>query len=179
MHFFNSLFKKNATRKGVKMGVGLAVMRLQPLHRGHLKVINTMLTNHPKAIIVIGSIENFDDKNPFTFKDRLKMLELVYPQEIKNNKLIIIGAKDIHNPPKWASYIKTLLPIEATCYYSGTGQDAHLFEKEGFKTIQINRDELNISGTMVRNKIKKNENWQKDVPTEIHELIKSKQGVLK
>ena len=161
------------------MTVGFTVMRLQPLHKGHVKVINTMLKNHSKAIVVIGSIQACDEKNPFSFADRIKMLKLVYPQEIQKNKLIIVGAKDIHNPPKWASYIKNLLPTKANCYYSGTGQDADLFEKEGFQTIQINRDELNISGTMIRNKIKKNENWQIDVPQNIHPLIQLKQGAIK
>lgn len=161
------------------MTTGFAVMRLQPFHNGHKKIIDKMLQNHKKAIIVIGSIGIKDNKNPFSFEDRKKMIQLVYPNETSTGQLLIIGAKDIHNPPKWATYIQSLLPCKANCYYCGTGQDAQLFEAIGLKVNQTNREELNISGTSVRRKLKQNDFWQNDIPQQLHKFIQLKQGGIK
>ena len=154
------------------MMIGFAVMRLQPLHKGHKKIIDLMLKENDKAILVIGSKDAQDEKNPYSFKERLKMVHQVYQEQIKKGELLVLGINDIHNPPKWAQFIKTHLPLPATKYYCGTGQDAPLFKKEGFSTIIINRCDLKISGTNIREKIKKNDiSWQEDIPPQIHNLI--------
>lgn len=152
--------------------IGFAVMRLQPFHKGHKKIIDMMLKENDKAILVIGSKDGQNEKNPYSFKERLTMVQQVYKNQIKKGRLIVMGINDIHNPPKWAQYIKTHLPLPATKYYCGTGQDAPLFKKEGFSTIIVNRHELKISGTDIRTKIKNNDaSWQEDIPQQIHHLI--------
>ncbi|MBQ8251250.1 MAG: adenylyltransferase/cytidyltransferase family protein [Alphaproteobacteria bacterium] len=152
--------------------IGFAVMRLQPFHKGHQKIIDLMLKENDKAILIIGSKDAQNEKNPYSFKERLTMVQQVYKNQIKKGKLIVMGINDIHNPPKWAQYIKTHLPLPATKYYCGTGQDAPLFKKEGFSTIIVNRHELKISGTDIRTKIKNNDtSWQEDIPQQIHNLI--------
>ncbi len=152
--------------------IGFAVMRLQPFHKGHQKIIDLMLKENDKAILIIGSKDAQNEKNPYSFKERLTMVQQVYKNQIKKGQLIVMGINDIHNPPKWAQYIKTHLPLPATKYYCGTGQDAPLFKKEGFSTIIVNRHELKISGTDIRIKIKNNDtSWQEDIPQQIHNLI--------
>lgn len=154
------------------MKIGLAVMRLQPLHKGHKKIIDKMLQENEKAILFIGSKDLIDEKNPYSFKERVNMVTTLYKKQITNGTLIVQGINDIHNPPLWASYIKTHLPLPANRYYCGTGQDAPLFKKEGFIPVIINRQELNISGTQIRLKLKNNDqSWKQDIPPQIHHLI--------
>ena len=68
------------------MMIGFAVMRLQPLHKGHKKIIDLMLKENDKAILVIGSKDAQDEKNPYSFKERLKMVHQVYQKQIKKGK---------------------------------------------------------------------------------------------
>ncbi len=162
------------------MNTGFTVMRLQPFHKGHQKIIDKMLKENSKAVLFIGSADTYNEKNPFSFKERLKMVKCIYKDEIKNKKLIVCAINDIHNPPLWANHVKSKLPIQANCYYCGTGQDAALFKREGFKTVKINRCKLKISGTEIRKKLKTGDSsWQNDVPSLIHHIIQKSEGGLK
>ena len=150
----------------------LTVMRLQPFHNGHKKIINAMLKENEKVILLIGSMDLINDKNPYSFETRLKMIQTIYPDDILSKKLIVLGIKDINNPPKWVNHVKKHLPFNADIYYCGTDQDANLFKKEGFKIKQFERKDLPICGTNIRKKIKLNDpTWKQDVPKEIHHLI--------
>ena len=154
------------------MTIAVAVMRLQPFHKGHQKIIDKMLYENEKAILFIGSKDTINEQNPYSFKERVEMVKTIYKDQIKKGRLIVQGINDIHNPPKWANYVKTHLPILAQRYYCGTGQDAPLFKKEGFIPVIINRNELNISGTNIRQKLKKKDpSWKDDIPSQIHHLI--------
>ncbi len=154
------------------MTTALTIMRLQPFHNGHKKIIDTMLKENEKVILLIGSMDSKDEKNPYSFEKRFQMVEKIYLNEMKNNRLFVRGIKDIHNPPKWVDFVKKHLPFKATKYYCGTGQDAALFKTKGFETKEFFREVLPISGTKIRNKIKEGDpSWKQDVPKEIHSLI--------
>jgi cytidyltransferase-like protein len=154
------------------MANALTIMRLQPLHNGHKKIIDQMLKENKKVILLIGSIDKNDKKNPYSFEQRKEMVYQIYFKEIQENKLFVKGIKDINNPPKWASFVKQQLPFETSVYYCGSDQDGHLFEKEGFSIKLFNREELPISGTNIRKKIADGSlDWKNDVPCQIHHLI--------
>ena len=88
------------------MTTALTIMRLQPFHNGHKKIIDTMLQENNQVILLIGSINKTDNKNPYSFEKRLKMVKKIYSDAIHSKKLIIKGIKDINNPPKWVDYVK-------------------------------------------------------------------------
>lgn len=55
---------------------GLAVMRAQPLHIGHEKVIRDMLAKCGKVTIILGSIqEQGTARNPFSYTERKQMIK--------------------------------------------------------------------------------------------------------
>lgn len=158
------------------MTVGLTIMRLQPLHKGHQKIIDIMLDENKKVILMIGSIDVSDDKNPYSYEERLSMVQSVYGNEIKTKKLFIGGLKDIHNRPKWADYVTQQLPFRADNYYCGQEQDGELFQEKGYIIKSFNRNILPISGTQIRQKIKNGDiSWQQDVSSKIHALIQRKE----
>ena len=150
----------------------LTIMRLQPFHKGHKMIIDQMLKENKKVLLLIGSINKTDEKNPYSFEQRKEMIHQIYFDEIQKGKLIVKGIKDINNPPKWVSFVKQHMPFEADTYYCGIDQDGYLFKKEGFKIKHFNRNKHPISGTSIRKKIKLNDpSWKHDVPKEIHHLI--------
>lgn len=158
------------------MTIGLAIMRLQPLHKGHQRIINLMLAQNECSYIMIGSSDTIDERNPWTFDERRLMIEKIYASQIANGQLVVIGINDIHNPPKWVEHVLTHLPQKPDIYYCGKGQDAPLFIEKGFQVQEINRDDFSLSATQIRQKLSINdESWKKDVPTQLHSIIRKKQ----
>ena len=158
------------------MTVGLAIMRLQPLHKGHQKIIDTMLAENEKVILMIGSMDVLNDNNPYSYDDRLAMVQSVYMDAIKDERLFVGGLKDIHNRPKWADYVTQQLPYRADYYYCGQEQDGQLFREKGYLVKSFDRRELPISGTQIRQKIKTGDNsWQQDVSPQVYTLIEGKE----
>lgn len=137
--------------------ISLAVMRLQPLHKGHELLIKTMLENSSKVIIGIGSTQDVrTQKNPYSYDERKRMLDLIFTDE----RLLSISLKDINAPTKahWAKYVlnevKERLDLSPTHYYAGSQEDVSWFD--GFLKLQIvDRHTLGggINATSIRNHI--------------------------
>ena len=108
--------------------VALAVMRLQPLHRGHELVIETMLARADRVIVAIGSIQAQDGRNPYSFAKRKEMVRALYGDRVE-----VVGLSDIGAPtPRiWAEYVLSQIAQEGlptpTAYYCGA-EDAFWFE---------------------------------------------------
>lgn len=154
------------------MSIGLAIMRLQPLHLGHQKIIDTMLAENEKAILMIGSVGTFDEKNPYSYERRLNMVKALYQKEIDSGKLYVGGLKDIHNLPKWVGYVNEQLPFPADTYYCGEHQNDQQFREKGYKIHLFNRKEIDISATQIRAKMNANDpSWKDLVPTQIYHLL--------
>lgn len=155
------------------MSTALSVMRLQPLHKGHQKIIDAMLAENNHAYLFIGSANAQDEKNIFSFEQRKSMVEKLYQQEIQKGTLTVLPINDIHNPPKWVEHIMAQIQGDKpTRYYCGSGQDGALFAQKGFEIRSFDRNELNISATMIRDKISNNDSsWENDVPQEIIPFI--------
>ena len=106
--------------------VGLAVMRLQPLHKGHCRVINRMIQDCQTAIICLGSAQKSrEEHDPWTIEERMQMLRNVYADRIKIVPLNDLGAS---GPEQWTNYIFQKLTKlgmkEPTDYYTGSKADA-------------------------------------------------------
>lgn len=107
--------------------VGLVVMRAQPLHRGHVALINLMRSDCDLAIVAFGSTQlSRVVRNPFTFEQRVEMLRAVFGGSVKPLPLVDIDSGV--NTDDWVEYVldkirKLNLPVP-TDYYSGSVQDA-------------------------------------------------------
>lgn len=158
-----------------KIRRGLFIGRFQPLHIGHLAVIEEMDRNPDldEMIIGIGSYQydykhkkpdmNITD-NPFTGEERYEMIEQVAKKRIEK-KTHIIPIPDIHNYLKWAGYVKELMP-EFQVVYSGNTVVKKLFEEQGYKVTSISK--IDVSSTTIRSMIANDEErWRTLVPEEI------------
>ena len=86
----------------------LFIGRFQPLHNGHLKVIQQLSKDFDELIIGIGSSQYSNTlDNPFSSDERKQMIEKSL-NRFNINKYNIVLIPDIHNPPKWADHVLSI-----------------------------------------------------------------------
>ena len=161
---------------------GLAIMRAQPPHIGHIKLINRMFKECKNAVIILGSVqEQGTERNPYSYIQRKEMLQKIFAGKPEAKRLKILGMFDINNPTQWGAFVMDFLqeacpgePLPEV-YYAGSEYDAQWF-RDIFANIQIeNRVDYDfpyVSGSMVRDMIKiGDKRWHDFVPEEIHQMI--------
>lgn len=161
------------------MHVGLAVMRLQPLHRGHTAIINRMNEECDVSIIGLGSVQETNRWNPYSAEQRKQMIKNVYGDRVKIVPLNDISTERGTND--WVKYVieritKIGLP-EPSHYYSGSEADAcwytNWFEKD---CLHILPRQFNVypSATEIRTFLEtRNEAWKKYVPKVNWDIVKT------
>ena len=56
------------------MKLGVILSRCQPLHKGHIDMINKALKENDKVLFIIGSANKYSTiRNPFNINMRIKM----------------------------------------------------------------------------------------------------------
>ncbi|MBL7834592.1 MAG: NUDIX domain-containing protein [Cyclobacteriaceae bacterium] len=94
------------------IGVIIARFQCPYLHPGHRALIESVMKNHNKTVIVLGvSPVKGSRKNPLDFPTREKMIKLAYPE------LIILPISDHPMDSRWSQNLDTLL----TSTFPGSG----------------------------------------------------------
>ncbi len=160
----------------------LIIMRAQPFHVGHARIIQNMLDNSDNVTILLGSIqEHGTAKNPINYSNRKKMILNVYKNSSDYDKIRIIGIHDINNHVEWPEFVLDFVSdAEAEkpsvdAYFAGSDYDASWF-KPLVKNIEvISRSDEKfpfVSASMIRDMITYNDNrWRDFVHTENHKII--------
>lgn len=173
-----------------KFKSGLAVMRAQPVHIGHQKLIDRMLRECEKVTVILGSVqEQGTDRNPYTYIQRKQMIHKIYENSPDATRITILGMFDINNPTQWADFVldflKESMPSlpHPDVYYAGSEYDAQWF-RDTFDNVQIedrvDYDFPYVSGSMVRDMIKiGDKRWKNYVPEAIHEMIEAQNNLKK
>lgn len=109
----------------------IAVMRIQPLHKGHTFIINKMCEDFKNVIVCVGSTNVSDKWNPWSFEVRKEMLKNIYGDRIKIVQLADIGTQE--GSTDWVDYVidkvhKLGLP-DPTDYFTGSEADARWYSK--------------------------------------------------
>lgn len=161
---------------------GLSIMRAQPFHIGHSRMIDQMLSECARVTIILGSIqEQGTDRNPLNYTTRKKMIQNVYRNNPEYPRLKVIGLFDINNPAEWAEYVLDFMSEslpdlgKPDVYYAGSSYDSHWF-KAAFAEIEyVDRTDASfpfVTGTMVRDMIKFGDaRWQTFIHPENHGLV--------
>lgn len=78
--------------------------RFQPFHRGHESVVAQALEKANEVVIVIGSsFQPRSTKNPFTFEERKRMIQSVFP----THRVKIVGVQDYpYDDNAWVSEVQ-------------------------------------------------------------------------
>ena len=136
---------------------GVVLGRFQPLHKGHQLIIDKSLKECSKVVILISSSqESRTYKNPLTFLERKKLIELVYPN------ITILPLKDlgVGNNCLWGDYIVNFLKehnVDMDAFYTGE-EERRLnwfdnYNKPNFKIVSLSKKEVNISASLIRDMI--------------------------
>lgn len=157
----------------------ILIGRMQPVHNGHMQVINKILQEVDEVIIGIGSAQlSHEIKDPFTAGERVVMMSQALAEEnVDPSRYYIIPMQDINFNAIWASHVKMLTP-PFSIVYSGNPLVKQLFSEENFEVKQPPLySRKTLSGTEVRNRILNDGNWEELVPNATVNLIKEINGV--
>jgi len=169
---------------------GLAVMRCQPFHNGHKRIVDRMLKECEKVTIVLGSIDKKDKRNPFPFHDRKKMIKNIYNDGEDSDwftRIVVLGVPDINNDLEWARYILKSVEdhyvdnrnvvdyVPPDAYYTGSKYDARWYIEKRMKINLVDRTDKAFplaSATMIRDLCEYGDDrWKDYTPEKNHELI--------
>lgn len=157
----------------------ILIGRMQPVHNGHMQVINKILDEVDEIIIGIGSAQlSHEIKNPFTAGERIVMVNQALADEnIDPSRYYIIPMEDINYNALWVSHIKLMTP-PFSIVYSGNPLVKQLFYEEGFEVRQPPLyDRLHLSGTEVRKRMIEDSDWKKLVPNATVDLMNEINGL--
>lgn len=143
--------------------IGLIIWRFQPLHKGHILLIERSLEQNPASLVLIGSTNKDDVENPYSYELRKDLIGGEFPTQA----ISIWRLPDFPNDIDWINCILSYIPerVSHLRLYCG---DIHndsavksLKEHESIlpftlEIIEIPRSVLKISATQVRALINEN-----------------------
>ena len=162
--------------------------RFQPLHDGHVEIIEKALSIADKVGLYIGSANNTGTaNNPFTYEERYKFIQAVFAEEIENGSLLIKPLNDREHPADDLSWGKYYLE----CIHKDFGKpDVFVYgndkvrsqwftedDLKGIDTLIVNRKTNNISATQLRAHIHEVAFFTYNTPAELwpyYEMIRNK-----
>ena len=141
---------------------GFCIVRCQPFHIGHDRLIKKMMEECEFGTVLIGSAqESGTEKNPLPYFVRKKMIQNVWRKNEAYNRLRIAGVKDLPNVPWNVNVLETIKKERADIVapdvmYVGDDKE-YLFFANDVKNVEIcsrtTQDFPFLSGNMVRDMV--------------------------
>ena len=154
------------------MKAGILVGRFQPLHKGHVEAIEFAKNNSDKLYIIVGSAEKSNQKrNPFSFEERKRMIELAINEKELLDNISIVPINDANNHMEWIASIKNTIG-EYNLIFTNDELTERLFKKEEKEVINVPLIERKVlSATEVRNRLELDKEWKSLVIPEIADYL--------
>lgn len=167
---------------GKPYDVGMVCGRFQTFHKGHERLIDTALLLCDRVLILIGSAQECGtERNPFNINTRTKILKEIYGDR---PEVMIYGLTDMTNEndicPEWGRYLlnnteRYIYKNPELMIYGNDDSRSGWFSKEDLANtaeLILNRHEMPISATMVREHMAKDERkeWMKLVNPKLHKM---------
>lgn len=169
---------KGSHVSGVKRGVYPG--RFQPIHWGHVKVIEWALNKVDELIIVVGSAqESHTLSNPFTAGERIVMIRAALRDaNIDLSKVLIVPVPDILLNAVWAKYVALYVPPFRYAI-ARNPLVVRLFKEAGYEVlIPPPYDREKYSSTRIRRMmLEGDEHWRELVPPSVARVIDEIGGV--
>lgn len=147
--------------------------RFQPLHKGHVALIQRALEDCPELLVGVGSSTARPSlRNPFTAAERRAMLTACFPQDVASGRLRVIEIPDIHDPPRWVAHVLGITgPLDRV--YGNDEDTLGLFETANLRVIRpglLDRDKYEAK--LIRAQLAEDDlAWRKSVPAPIVALL--------
>jgi len=158
---------------------GLFVGRFQPFHLGHLAAIKDVLKEVDELVIVIGSAQySHNLNNPFTAGERLIMVRKALEEAgIDYSRVWVVPVPDAHLHMMWVSAVEGYTP-SFDVVYSNEPLTRRLFIEAKYRVKAVRFHERKLySSTEIRERMLKEESWEKLVPKGVAAFIKEIDGV--
>jgi len=158
---------------------GLFVGRFQPFHLGHLAAIKDVLKEVDELVIVIGSAQySHNLNNPFTAGERLIMVRKALEEAgIDYSRVWVVPVPDAHLHMMWVSAVEGYTP-SFDVVYSNEPLTRRLFIEAKYRVKAVRFHERKLySSTEIRERMLKEESWEKLVPRSVAAFIKEIDGV--
>ncbi|NUJ98205.1 adenylyltransferase/cytidyltransferase family protein [Candidatus Gracilibacteria bacterium] len=155
--------------------LGIFIARMNPPHKGHMKIIKKILKENDYALIFIGSSEKNDELNPLNSQERENIIKQNLKNHFENNTIKTILLNDEETDKKWIDTIKKEFDtfsgnlFSETTFYGGDLENDYAiqviknfekelpFEKISYKEISRKNSFISfdgkkyaISGTQIR-----------------------------
>lgn len=178
------------------MKIGVFVGSFNPVHNGHVKIVNELL-NYLDKIIVVPTGNYWNKNYLIDIKHRINMwkyfesdkiiideenndlrytyliLDNLKKRYLNDNLYLIIGADNIIEFDKWCNY-KAILKNNLIIINRNDIDIKYYINKFNIKKyLIINVDNMDISSTLIRNLIKQNNKINKLVDEKVLKYIKN------
>lgn len=160
--------------------VGLICGRFQTFHKGHEKLVDTGLLLCDRVLILIGSAQECGtERNPLNINTRTKILKAIYGDR---PEIMIYGISDLTDEndirPEWGRYLldnvdRYIHKNPEIMIYGNDESRSQWFDKKDLANtaeLIINRSDLPLSATMVREAMAKDDRkrWMSYVNPKLH-----------
>ncbi|RLA71315.1 MAG: hypothetical protein DRG30_08620 [Epsilonproteobacteria bacterium] len=165
---------------------GIVLMRAQPLHKGHQHIIDKIIADGLEPIVLLGSANKSDKKNPYHPLQRIEMVKLVYPD------IRVWTIDDYTNWDEWFRHLLSTLKLcvtknlaEVTIYLHEKLEDLQnftfrgldyteesyckLYEVAGINTTKLPISDIQIRAKSIREELEKNKHY---LHIEVYKYIK-------
>ena len=157
---------RNTSRFLLSSMRGLFVGRFQPLHLGHVSIIEKALEQVEELVIGIGSAEcSYTTKDPFTAGERIEMILRASEELGWKKKIIPIPIRDVNRYSIWVSHVVSLCPDFDIVFSKndGIGPNAVAWDKKNNPIFEGSGKTLAIATNKALIKIKKKKRTIKSV----------------
>lgn len=167
---------------------GLIVGRFQHIHIGHEKLINIGLSLCDKLVIFVTYKDNEEtDKNPLDIEYRIKLINIIYEKEIKDNRLVIYPFEDV-NLENGVTHLWGQSIIDTYINYISLRPECIIYGKDkninkcfpsnivsNITEVFVDRISTKISATKMREYLLNDDysNWKKYANSRIHNEYKA------
>lgn len=104
--------------------VGVILARFQPIHNGHLELIKKASSENDEVLVIIGSVDKLNKRNPIPWDIRKKLVESAL-KDIPNVNIVELAdlSDESNNSHEWGFYLYSNIvsyinQANFTMYYS-------------------------------------------------------------
>jgi nicotinamide-nucleotide adenylyltransferase len=155
---------------------GLFVGRFQPLHLGHISVLEGIREEVDRLVVVVGSSQySHSRENPFTAGERVWMLDDALRE--RNLSATVLPVPDINRNSLWVSHVETFVPPFDVCYMNNP-LPKRLFREAGYEVRTFDLVERDrYEATQIRQRMLDGDSWRELVPDPVARVIEEIEGV--
>ena len=154
---------------------GFFIGRFQPVHNGHVQLIEQIADEVDELVVGIGSAgDSHTVENPFTAGERVMMVTKTL--ESLPITIYAVPIEDLNRNAVWVSHVQSMAP-RFDVAYSNNPLVVQLFTEAGVEvrsTAMYDRDHL--KGSKIRQLIIDGGDWQRYVPAAVEEVIREVRG---